>query len=98
MDNQTAKPLPVAQHVPEFDSEAAEREWWATHDTSQLPGTDVDLHHTGPGDSSARAVTVHVDEQTILRLKKVAARRGVDFRSMVRSWILDRLGREAPVT
>lgn len=98
MKKETGGALPPAQHIPEFASEDDERQWWATHDTSQLAGTDVDIRYAGPKGSSERAVTVHVDEQTIARLKHVAARSGLDLRAMVRAWILDRLGREAQPT
>ena len=98
MTKQPDGELPVAERVPEFGSEDAEREWWATHDTSHLPGRDVELRYTGTADERRRAVTVQIDEETVARLKRVAAEQGVDYRSMVRAWILERLRREATVT
>ncbi len=95
----TPKPsneLSPAEALPEFESEEAEREWWATHDTSRLPGRDVEPRYTGPQGARRRAVTVQVDEQTVALLKGLAAKQGVDYRAMVRAWILDRLRREAP--
>ena len=94
--NASGDTLPPADRIPEFESEKAEREWWASHDTSQLLGHDVDLCYTGAPHARERAVTVQVDEETVARLKGLASQRGVDYHAMVRAWILDRLRREAP--
>ena len=88
--------LPPAERIPDFDSEDAEREWWATHDTSQLPGQDVELRYAGAPALRERAVTVQVDEHTVARLRELAAQRGVEYHAMVRAWIMDRLRRESP--
>ena len=88
--------LPPADRIPDLASEDAEREWWATHDTSQLPGQDVELRYTGAPDSRGRVVTVQVDERTVARLRELASQRGVEYRAMVRAWILDRLRQESP--
>jgi hypothetical protein len=40
--------LPKARTIPNFESEDEERAWWASHDTSELPGEDVEMTYTGP--------------------------------------------------
>lgn len=86
--------LPEARELPEFASEDEEREWWASHDTSELPGQEVPLRFTGTEALKARSLTVHTDQRTVNRLKQLAAERGVHYHELVRRWIHERLEQE----
>lgn len=86
--------LPSARAIPEFASEDEEREWWATHDTSALPGEDIHLRRARGGDRMARALTVPTDQETLSRLKRLADERGVDYHEIARRWLQERLGQE----
>lgn len=85
--------LPRVRAIPEFASEEEEREWWATHDTSALPGADVPLRPARSG-GVARVLTVRTDQDTLSRLKRLAAERGVDYHEVARSWLQERLRQE----
>jgi hypothetical protein len=87
--------LPKAQRIPEFLSEDEEREWWANHDTSDLPGEDVALARPPEDDRIARILAVPTDAATIARLKRLAKARGVDHHALARAWLHDRLAAEA---
>ncbi|MDQ3700759.1 MAG: BrnA antitoxin family protein, partial [Chloroflexota bacterium] len=86
--------LPEAHELPEFASEDEEREWWASHDTSELPGEDVPLQFAGSRVQGARTLKVHTDQRTVNRLKQLAAERGLDYHEMLRTWIHQRLEQE----
>lgn len=86
--------LPSARTIPDFASEDEEREWWATHDTSALPGEDVHLRPARSGGRMARALTVPTDQETLSRLKRLADERGVDYHEIARRWLQERLGQE----
>ena len=87
-------PLPSAHAIPEFASEDEEREWWATHDTSALPGEDIKLRPSQRRDRMARALTVRTDQETLDRVKRLADERGADYHEMARQWLQERLGQE----
>ena len=86
--------LPRAQTIPEFASEDEERKWWATHDTSALPGEDVPLRRRRRRGRLARALTVPTDQVTLSRLKRLAEARGVDYHEIAGSWLQERLTQE----
>ena len=87
--------LPKAGEIREFASEAEERAWWASHDTSDLPGHEVPLRFAPAGERAARVVSVRTDQNTLDRLKRLAAARGLDYHEMVRACLDERLHREA---
>ncbi|MGH2355241.1 MAG: CopG family antitoxin [Chloroflexota bacterium] len=87
--------IPEFASEEEFASEDEEREWWASHDTSELPGQDVPFRLTGSPERATRVVAVGTDQSKIDRLKRLAAQRGVDYHEMVRAWIDERLQEEA---
>jgi hypothetical protein len=95
MAPQESSSLPKARQVPEFASEDEERAWWASHDTSELPGEDTDLRYVGPDAEHARAVTVRLDHQTVERLQALAAREHIDHHALVRRWVVERLRQES---
>jgi len=86
--------LPSAQAIPEFASEDEEREWWATHDTSALPGEDIQLRPSRRRHRMARALTVPTDQETLERLKRLADERGADYHEIARRWLQERLSQE----
>jgi len=67
--------LPKALDLPEFVSEEEEREWWARHDTSELPGQDVRFTLAGSEGPAPRALPVRKDQLTVNHLKRPAAER-----------------------
>lgn len=77
--------LPEAYEIPDFASENEEREWLATHDTSKLAGKDVVLRPARPKEQIARVVAVPTDQETIDRLRQLAAERGLDYHELVRA-------------
>jgi predicted DNA binding CopG/RHH family protein len=87
--------LPRAHEIPEFASEAQEREWWASHETSDLPGHEVPLRLAPAAERATRVVSVRTDQSTLERLKRLAADRGLDYHEMVRAWIDERRQQEA---
>jgi hypothetical protein len=86
-----APTLPKARKIPQFGSEAEERGWWASHDTSELPGQDMRLRLARSRQALSRVVAVTTDAATLNRLKRLAAERGQDYHEMMRVWIQERL-------
>ena len=86
--------------VPDFTSEAEEREFWATHASS--PYFDQgELVFDGRADREARnssgesRVLISVSEQTLAGLQARSRELGQPVEEMVREWIEDRLYTES---
>jgi hypothetical protein len=93
-DGAKAPRLPKVRSIPTFATEDEERAWWASHDTSDLPGEDVSLERPRNADRLPRVITVPADAATVERLRRLARARGVDYHDMVRAWLSDRLAAE----
>lgn len=87
--------LPKARHMPEFASEGEEREWWASHDTSELPGQDVALVRRGTTTAHKRTrLAIDLIGDTVERLKALAAEEGISTEALAQRWIVERLTQE----
>ena len=93
-DDMEGMSLPSAHVIPEFESKHEERDWWATHDTSALPGEDVQLRPSRKRGRLVRALTVRTDQETLDRLKRLADKRA-DYHEIARRWLQERLGHDA---
>lgn len=77
--------------VPAFDNEATEAEFWLRH--SLEPG----LMNASVPKSDAResaTVTLRFDPRLLARLKRVARSRYLNYQSMIKQWLAERLEQE----
>lgn len=79
------------QEVPTFGSLAEEAQFWARH---QLDGR---LLHEAcvKGDiAESTAITLRMDPRMLARLKRLASQRYLNYQSMMKQWVAERLERE----
>ena len=78
--------------IPEFKNEEEEAEFWDTHDsTDYLDQTEeVDVEFVGPRPRKT-LISLRLDQETIDRLKRVAATHGIGYQTLMRIWIEERL-------
>lgn len=84
-------------HIPVFGSEAEEAAYWDDHDLGEdvlermepLP-EDV----LPPARPRAMAITLRLDAETLHRLRSLAARRHVGYRTLIERFITERLAEE----
>jgi predicted DNA binding CopG/RHH family protein len=81
--------------IPKFSGEQEEADFWATHDATAFLSetTPVDVKFVDARPPRTR-IALQLDPGTINDLKAVAQHKGVDYQSMLRTWIVERLKRE----
>jgi hypothetical protein len=77
--------------IPEFGSVEEEAEFWDKHDTvdfeSEFRPTRVRF-----AKNLSQGITVRMDPATLSRLRSIARQKGIGPTTLVRMWILERLG------
>ena len=82
--------------IPQFSSEDEEREFWATHDSSEY--IDWSTAEKNPTLSrlkpSTRTVSIRLPESLIASLKTLANKRDVPYQSLVKIFLAERVREE----
>jgi predicted DNA binding CopG/RHH family protein len=80
------------EEVPIFDSEEAEADFWSEHKPDlRLMEAAV----TGPTDNAASiAISLRIDARMLSRIKRLAQSRFLNYQSMIKQWLSERLERE----
>jgi predicted DNA binding CopG/RHH family protein len=81
--------------IPRFKSEAAEREFWATHDSTDYidwrRGKRVTLPNLKP---SSQTISLRLPKPMLDRLKLLANKRDVPYQSLLKMFVAERLKAE----
>jgi hypothetical protein len=85
--------------IPAFADETEERAFWATHriGPGMLAADDADtdpLLEAIPVRPRTRPVPIRFDDDTLTRLKALAARKGIGYQTLVRAFVTERLYEE----
>ena len=78
--------------VPDFESHQAEAEFWASHSLS------AKLLANSKHDSDAKestTITLRFDPRMLSRIKRMARSRYLNYQSMIKQWLSERLEEEA---
>jgi predicted DNA binding CopG/RHH family protein len=90
-----AKPSRPLKTVPEFTSEAEERLFWETHDTSGFvdwsKGRLVTFTHLKP---STETISLRLPAPLLSDLKALANKRDVPYQSLLKVFVADRVAAE----
>ena len=80
------------EEVPIFDSEAAEAGFWAENrpdlrlmEAAVAGGTEV---------SESVTITLRIDPRMLARIKRMARSRYLNYQSMIKQWLSERMERE----
>jgi predicted DNA binding CopG/RHH family protein len=89
----------MKKHVPAFKNEDAEREFWATHDSSEFidwrKGRRVILPNLKP---SSQTISLRLPKPMLDRLKLLANKRDVPYQSLLKMFVAERLKAELEKT
>ena len=81
--------------IPKFKNENEEREFWATHDTTDFfdmnKPIQIDLSELKP---STKSVTIRLSESLLASLKKIAHKKDVPYQSLMKMFLTERVKRE----
>lgn len=85
------KPLRAWRDVPAFESDEAEGRFWAAH---QLDARlmQASIHRTDVRESTT--ITLRFDPRMLSRIKRVARRRYLNYQSMIKQWLSERMEQE----
>jgi predicted DNA binding CopG/RHH family protein len=93
--NETEAATDMKKKVPEFKNEDAERDFWATADSTEYidwsTGTRKKLVHLKP---SLKTISLRLPVSMIEDLKVLANRRDVPYQSLLKVFLAERLERE----
>ena len=74
--------------IPEFEDEAAEAVFWAKHSLDARL-MNASLHRQNVRESTT--ITLRFDPQMLSRIKRLARRRYLNYQSMIKQWLSERL-------
>jgi predicted DNA binding CopG/RHH family protein len=81
--------------IPKFESEDAEREFWATHDSTDYvewrKGKRMTLANPKP---SSQTISLRLPKPMLDRLKLLANKRDVPYQSLLKMFVAERLAAE----
>ncbi|MDP1586110.1 MAG: CopG family antitoxin [Prosthecobacter sp.] len=85
------KPIRAWKDVPAFDSEEAEGKFWATHQLEPRL-MQASIHRADVRESTT--ITLRFDPRMLSRIKRVARRRYLNYQSMIKQWLSERMEQE----
>ncbi len=77
--------------VPAFDSEDDERAFWNAH---QLDARLMQMSMHRPDVRESTTITLRFDPRMLSRIKRIARRRYLNYQSMIKQWLSERLEQE----
>lgn len=79
------------REIPLFDSPQAEMEFWARH---TLDPALMDASLLKSDNRESTTVTLRFDPRMLARIKRLARSRYLNYQSMVKQWLAERLEKE----
>ena len=87
-----SKPKSVLKRIPAFKSEAAEREFWATADSTEYVDWSTARAARFPNlRPSSTAISVRLPDTLLTELKLLANERDVPYQSLLKLYLADRV-------
>ena len=80
------------EDVPIFDSEAAEANFW-TENKPDLRLMEASLAGNSEASESV-TITLRIDPRMLARIKRMARSRYLNYQSMIKQWLSERMERE----
>lgn len=77
--------------VPVFESEEDEAKFWSEH---QLDGRVMQMSVHRPDVRESTTITLRFDPRMLSRIKRIARRRYLNYQSMIKQWLSERLEQE----
>jgi hypothetical protein len=86
--SQPMQPITRWSDIPAFDDEEAEARFWDTHelDARVMSGS---VHE--PDSRESTTITLRFDPRMLSRIKRIARSRFLNYQSMMKQWLAERL-------
>ncbi|MGE9271208.1 MAG: CopG family antitoxin [Verrucomicrobiales bacterium] len=76
------------EEIPEFEDEEAEAKFWETH---ELDGRLMAGSIHQPDSRESTTITLRFDPRMLSRIKRIARTRFLNYQSMMKQWLAERL-------
>ena len=80
--------------IPHFRTEAEEARFWDTHDTTDYLDAFKPVNVRFPRPKRKILVSVRIAKPEVVLLRRIAARKGLGYGSLIRLWLTERLLQE----
>lgn len=87
------RPISQWNEVPVFQDESAEAEFWETNRPS-LQLMESSVMQTKSASSESVTISLRIDAKMLARLKRLARARFLNYQSMMKQWIAERMEEE----
>ena len=87
----TLKVIRAWKDVPAFETDEHEGQFWAQH---QLDGRLMQVSVHRPDVRESTTITLRFDPRMLSRIKRIARRRYLNYQSMIKQWLSERLEQE----
>ena len=86
--SQPMQPISRWSDIPAFDDEEAEAKFWESHelDSRLMSGS---IHE--PDSRESTTITLRFDPRMLSRIKRIARSRFLNYQSMMKQWLAERL-------
>jgi predicted DNA binding CopG/RHH family protein len=85
----------MSKPIPEFKSEDEEREFWATHDSSEYVDWTQAKRAAFPNlKPTTRAISLRLPESMLDELRQMANQRDVPYQSLIKVFLRERMDQE----
>jgi predicted DNA binding CopG/RHH family protein len=85
----------MVDKIPQFKTEQEEADFWDAHDSTEFldetEAVNVDFVDARP---PMKQISLRLDPSIIDQLKSLAAGKGIGYQTMIRMWVMERLGQE----
>jgi predicted DNA binding CopG/RHH family protein len=87
----TLKIIRTWKEVPAFEGDEEEARFWAAH---QLDARLMQISMHRPDVRESTTITLRFDPRMLSRIKRIARRRYLNYQSMIKQWLSERLEQE----
>jgi predicted DNA binding CopG/RHH family protein len=85
----------MADKIPQFKTEQEEAEFWDSHDSTDFLDETEAVHVTFvDARPSMKQISLRLEPSVIDQLKSLATVKGIGYQTMIRMWVMERLGQE----
>lgn len=77
--------------VPSFETLSSEQDFWSTHEVDPALLQAGCIKNSG---SESTTITLRMDPRMLARLKRLAGHRYLNYQSMLKQWVAERLEKE----
>ncbi len=85
----------MSKPIPEFKNEDEEREFWATHDSSEYADWSKASRAVFPNlKPTTRAISLRLPESMLDELRQMANQRDVPYQSLIKVFLRERIDQE----